>query len=153
LAPQETQKQQLDDGLTPQALQDAFFMQPAVLVGLIAQLTGLSLQDDIAMTARRLQQLGHDILCGSTQHLGGIHSPFAQSISTILNFKQLMDSFFRDKSKICVLERSNEAILTHKLGLKYTRFVNSIRVGMFWTKHSLQPHEISISITNVYSID
>ena len=42
LAPQETQKQQLDDGLTPHALQDVFFMQPAVLVGLIAHLTGLA---------------------------------------------------------------------------------------------------------------
>src|SRR5215831_6545916 len=84
-------------------------------------------------------------------YLYGI-SPFAQSISTILNFKQRMDSFFRDKSKICVLERSNEAILICKLGLKYTRFVNTMKVGMFWTKHLLQPHEISISITNVYSI-
>jgi hypothetical protein len=72
LAPQETQKQQLDNGLRANALQDAFFMQPAVLVGLIAHLTGLSLQDDIAMTARRLQQLGRDILCGSTHHKGGI---------------------------------------------------------------------------------
>src|SRR2546423_10486929 len=79
-------------------------------------------------------------------------SPFAQSISTILNFKQLMDSFFRDKSKICVLERSHEAILIHKLGPRYTRFVNTMKIGMFWTKHSLQPHEISISITDVYSI-
>jgi len=42
LAPQETQKQQLDNGLRANALQDAFFMQPAVLVGLIAHLTGLS---------------------------------------------------------------------------------------------------------------
>jgi hypothetical protein len=72
LAPQETQKQQLDNGLRANALQDSFFMQPAVLVGLIAHLTGLSLQDDIAMTARRLQQLGRDILCGSTHHKGGI---------------------------------------------------------------------------------
>src|SRR5436309_12706165 len=85
-----------------------------------------------------------------THHL--FYSPFAQSISTILNFKQRMDSFFRDKSKICVLERANEAILIHKLGSKYTKFVNTMKVGMFWTKHSLQPHETSISITNVYSI-
>jgi hypothetical protein len=55
-----------------QALQDSFFMQPAVLVGLIAQLTGLSLQDDIAVTARRLQQLGRDILGGSPQAKGDI---------------------------------------------------------------------------------
>jgi hypothetical protein len=75
--PQETQKQPLNEGLTPHALQDSFFMQPAVLVGLIAHLTGLSLQDDIAMTARRLQQLGRDILGGSTPHHGGI--PHAQT--------------------------------------------------------------------------
>ena len=71
LVPQETQTQPLGDRLTPHALQDAFFMQPAVLVGLIAQLTGLTLQDDIAITARRLQQLGHDILARSPLHHGG----------------------------------------------------------------------------------
>jgi hypothetical protein len=72
LAPQETQKQQLDNGLRANALQDSFFMQSTIFVGLIAHLTGLSLQDDIAMTARRLQQLGRDILCGSTPYQGGI---------------------------------------------------------------------------------
>jgi hypothetical protein len=66
------QKQPLDEGLTPHALQDVFFLQPTVVVGLIAHLTGLTLQDDIATTARRLQQLGRDILCGSLQHQGGI---------------------------------------------------------------------------------
>jgi hypothetical protein len=70
--PQETQKQLLDEGLTPHALQDVFFMQPAVVVGLIAHLTGLTLQEDIATTARRLQQLGRDILCGFPHHYGGI---------------------------------------------------------------------------------
>jgi hypothetical protein len=65
LTPQEQQNQSLDTGLTPHALQDVFFMQPTVVVGLIAHLTGLTLQDDIAATARRLQQLGRDILCGS----------------------------------------------------------------------------------------
>jgi hypothetical protein len=44
------------------ALQDALIMQPAVMVGLIAQLTGYALQDDIARAARRMQQLGNDIL-------------------------------------------------------------------------------------------
>ena len=77
LTPQETQTQSLDEGLTSHALQDVFFLQPAVVVGLIAQLTGYSLQDDIAMTARRLQQLGRDILGGSTPHHGGI--PHAQT--------------------------------------------------------------------------
>ena len=33
---QEPQKQPLADGLTPSALQDVFFMQPAVFVGLLA---------------------------------------------------------------------------------------------------------------------
>ena len=37
-------------------------MQPAVVIGLIAQFTGYALQDDIAMAARRMQQLGNDIL-------------------------------------------------------------------------------------------
>jgi len=44
------------------ALQDLLILQPAVMVGLIAQLTGCALQDDIARAARRMQQLGHDIL-------------------------------------------------------------------------------------------
>jgi len=77
IAPQETQKQPRDEALTPQALPEVFFMQPAVLVGLIAQLTGFSFQDAIAMTARRLQPLGRDSLCGSTHHQGGL--PNAQT--------------------------------------------------------------------------
>ena len=44
------------------ALQDLLILQPAVMVGLIAQLTGSALQDDIARAARRMQQLGNDIL-------------------------------------------------------------------------------------------
>jgi hypothetical protein len=71
--PQEPIAQQLDAGFRQEALQDAFFMQPPLFVGLIAHLTGLSLQDDIAMTARRLQQLGRDILYGSPHLKGGIH--------------------------------------------------------------------------------
>ena len=69
--PQAIETQQVNDGFTRDALQDSFFTQPAVLVGLIAQLTGLSLQDDIALAARRLQQLGHDILHRSPHDLGG----------------------------------------------------------------------------------
>jgi len=52
------------------ALQDSLIMQPSVLIGLIAQLTGSALQDDIAMAARRMQQLGNDILNPNT---GGGH--------------------------------------------------------------------------------
>ena len=42
LTPQETQKQQDADRLTPQAVHDAFFLQPTMVVGLLAHLTGLS---------------------------------------------------------------------------------------------------------------
>jgi hypothetical protein len=71
LTPQSFEAQQVEERLTRPALQDAFFMQPAVLVGLIAHFTGSSLQDDIAVTARRLQQLGHDILHRSPHDTGG----------------------------------------------------------------------------------
>ena len=55
----------------PDALQETFFLQPTVLVGLIAQLSGLALQEDIALMARRLQQLGRDILYCSPHATGG----------------------------------------------------------------------------------
>ena len=71
LTPQPLETQQIEEHLRRSALQDAFFMQPAVLVGLIAHFTGLSLQDDIAVTARRLQQLGRDILNRSPHDTGG----------------------------------------------------------------------------------
>ena len=77
LTPQAPQTQALESALTPYALPDGFFTQPAVVVGLIAHLTGLTLQEDIATTARRLQQLGRDILCGSPHAQGGI--PDAQT--------------------------------------------------------------------------
>jgi hypothetical protein len=38
------------------ALQDSFFVQPAVFIGLISHLTGLALQEDSAATLRRLQE-------------------------------------------------------------------------------------------------
>lgn len=43
-------------------LQDLLILQPAVIIGLIANITGFALQDDIAFCLRRLQQLGRDIL-------------------------------------------------------------------------------------------
>jgi hypothetical protein len=87
LTAQEMETQPLTEGIEnpepgvenpePDALQDSFFLQPAVLVGLIAQLSGLALQEDIAFMARRLQQLGRDILQGSPHATGG--SPDAQT--------------------------------------------------------------------------
>jgi hypothetical protein len=53
------------------ALQDLLCAQPFVLIGLIANLTGTALQEDIAQTGRRLQQLGQDILTGGQAATGG----------------------------------------------------------------------------------
>lgn len=53
------------------ALQDLLCTQPAVLIGLIANLTGSALQEDIARTARRFQQLGQDIVAGAGGAAGG----------------------------------------------------------------------------------
>jgi hypothetical protein len=66
----------LQDALAPQAadlkkdfgtsasgaLQDALSVHGPVLIGLIAHLTGSTLQDDISVTTQRLLQLGQDIL-------------------------------------------------------------------------------------------
>jgi hypothetical protein len=58
--------------LPTNALQDPLVMQDPVLIGLISKLTGIALQDDIVIAARKLHQLGSDIL-NSTQ--GGRHDP------------------------------------------------------------------------------
>jgi hypothetical protein len=79
--PQLPVPQPLDHDLQAQALQEAFFIQPTVVVGLLAHVTGLTLQEDIAITARRLQQLGRDILSGSPPHTGGIPDAHPPPIS------------------------------------------------------------------------
>jgi hypothetical protein len=71
LTRQVTVNKQDTSNLAAVALQDALIMQPAVVIGLIAQITGYALQDDIAMAARRMQQLGNDIL--NPQFKGGRH--------------------------------------------------------------------------------
>jgi hypothetical protein len=76
-APQPMHNQGAEDAFTPSALQEDFFRQPAVFIGLIAHLTGLTLQEDIATTTRRLQQLGRDILARVPQPLEG--RPYAQT--------------------------------------------------------------------------
>jgi hypothetical protein len=48
--------------VTPDALQDLFSMQPAMVVGLISMMTGSALQEDIAATAGVLLRKGRDIL-------------------------------------------------------------------------------------------
>jgi len=77
LTPQPISNQSLNDTFVTPALQDHFFLQPAVFVGLLAHLTGFTLQEDIATTARRLQQLGRDILASAPPNSGGM--PNAQT--------------------------------------------------------------------------
>jgi len=53
------------------ALQDILIAQPAVLLGLIAQFSGVALQDDIAVIVQNMQQLGQDILNTPNYSKGG----------------------------------------------------------------------------------
>ena len=52
------------------ALQDVLTNQPAVMIGIIAQLAGTTLQDDIAHSFQILLRLGHDILRGGRSNNG-----------------------------------------------------------------------------------
>lgn len=64
---QATETQEKSAPLMVSALQELSRAQPLVLMGLIAQLTGAALQEDIALTARRLQHLAQDILNASPE--------------------------------------------------------------------------------------
>lgn len=55
------------------ALQDLLMVQSPVIIGLIANLTGSALQDDIANTLLRMEQSGQEILFFQTQNQGGGH--------------------------------------------------------------------------------
>ena len=57
-----TEREKVTASLDADALQDMNFLQPAMVVGLIASLTGSALQDSIAETSRRFVLLGQDIL-------------------------------------------------------------------------------------------
>ena len=61
------------------ALQDLLIAQPFVLIGLIANITGFALQDDIAMVLRRMQQLGSDIINPNSK--GGRHGAKTSALS------------------------------------------------------------------------
>ncbi len=56
-------------------LQELSHAQPLVLMGLIAQLTGAALQEDIAIASRRLQHLANDILNTPDQRAPSDHDP------------------------------------------------------------------------------
>lgn len=63
-------------------LQDILTAQHPVLIGLIMQITGLALQDDIAKAAVRLAHLGEDFLNGvTTLTQGGHNDPQAPNLS------------------------------------------------------------------------
>jgi len=61
--------------LTAPPLQELSTAQPLVLMGLIAHLTGATLQEDIATASRRLQHLAHDILNASPERDRSDHAP------------------------------------------------------------------------------
>jgi hypothetical protein len=65
--------QSVSSALNPDALQDLLIEQHTVLFGLIAHLTGSALQDHIAMTTRRLKELGRDFLAQNNHFKGGSH--------------------------------------------------------------------------------
>jgi hypothetical protein len=81
-------------GLNSGALQDIYSVQPALLIGLIASLTGSTLQDVIAETTRRFIVSGRDILGiglenkpkggirdgGKTHSLSGSSSPNSPAV-------------------------------------------------------------------------
>jgi len=69
------ENQSVERSLPEAPLQDLLNSQPPILIGLIAQLTDSTLQDDIALCARRLQQLGSEILNPPTQRKGKVHDP------------------------------------------------------------------------------
>lgn len=62
-----------NDDLKQGALQELLLSQPAVLIGLIVHLTGVTLQDDIVATGRKLRQLGEDCLIPPNPEEGGHH--------------------------------------------------------------------------------
>jgi len=55
-------------------LQEIIRAQDAVLIGLIAHFVGGPLQEDIAPAARRLLQLGQDILAADDSRRGAVHA-------------------------------------------------------------------------------
>ena len=67
------------DVLSASPLQDIFRAQSLVLTGLIAHLTGAALQEDIALTSRRLQQLALDIVAGDPDGRETIAVPAPQA--------------------------------------------------------------------------
>jgi len=62
----------------PPVLQDFCVSQDPVIIGLISQLTGFVLQDQIATVIKRMEQLGQDVICSTT---GGRYAPQVPNLS------------------------------------------------------------------------
>lgn len=71
LNPQPVENNRNNDQIAKDALQDLLMAQPPVLLGLIANFTGFTLQDDIVMTLLRLRKLGLDLVTNLTRNKGG----------------------------------------------------------------------------------
>ena len=69
------------DQFVTSALQDLLTAQPIVLIGLIAQFTDSTLQDDIARMGHKLLRLGHDVLNGRDPVSGGTYGPQTPHLS------------------------------------------------------------------------
>ncbi|MCU7951358.1 MAG: hypothetical protein KZQ69_15360 [gamma proteobacterium symbiont of Bathyaustriella thionipta] len=69
------------------ALQEVLMAQPTVLIGLIAHLTGSTLQDDIVQSGLKLRELGEDLLHNTCLKQGENNEqpPFTQSRATPSN--------------------------------------------------------------------
>ena len=73
LSPNSVEKQEVTKQLPNHALQELLRAQHLVLLGLLAQLGGSPLQDNIVSLGRRLQQLGQDIVNQPIYCRGGQH--------------------------------------------------------------------------------
>jgi hypothetical protein len=79
-----SQKQEVIPPFAPETpipapvLQDFCITQHPVIIGLISQLSGYVLQDEIDVVTRRLEQLGHDVISSST---GGRYVPQVSNLS------------------------------------------------------------------------
>jgi len=70
LTPQYVENSADNDQINVQPLQDLLMAQPPVIVGLLSNLTGSVLQDDISNTLLRMQQSGQEILFYKTSRSG-----------------------------------------------------------------------------------
>jgi len=74
LTPQPLENQGIESSLeilAKDALQDSLSLQHTLIIGLISHLTGHTLQENIEITMRHLQQLGRDISSASIPQPGG----------------------------------------------------------------------------------